>query len=34
SKVVLNTSDYESGIYLVRIETENGVVTKRFAIAR
>ncbi|RLD71572.1 MAG: hypothetical protein DRI87_06740, partial [Bacteroidetes bacterium] len=25
---------YESGIYLVRIETENGVVTKRFAIAR
>ncbi|RLD71699.1 MAG: hypothetical protein DRI87_06600, partial [Bacteroidetes bacterium] len=31
SKVVLNTSDYESGIYLVRIETENGVVTKRFA---
>jgi len=34
SKVVLNTSDYESGIYLVRIETESGVVTKRFAIAR
>jgi hypothetical protein len=34
SKVVLNTSDFESGIYLVRIETESEVITKRFAIAR
>ena len=34
SKTILNTSHYESGVYVVRIETENGVVTKRFAIAR
>jgi hypothetical protein len=34
NKVVLNTTNYESGIYLVRIETESGIVTKRFAIAR
>ncbi len=34
NKVVLNTSDFESGIYLVRIETESEVITKRFAIAR
>ena len=33
-KTILNTSNYESGVYVVRIETENGVVTKRFAIAR
>jgi hypothetical protein len=34
NKIVLNTQNYESGVYIVRIETENGVVTKRFAIAR
>jgi hypothetical protein len=34
NKVVLNTTNYESGIYIVRIETESGIVTKRFAVAR
>jgi hypothetical protein len=34
NKVVLNTTNYESGVYIVRIETENGIVTKRFAVAR
>jgi len=33
-KVTLNTSAFESGVYVVRIETENEVITKRFAIAR
>ena len=31
--VVLNTSDYEAGMYIVRIKTENGVVTKRMTIS-
>ena len=30
----LNTSKYESGVYVVRINTENGVVTKRVIINR
>jgi hypothetical protein len=30
----LNTSSYESGVYVVRIDTENGQVTKRVTIAR
>ena len=30
----LNTSKYESGVYVVRISTENGVVTKRVIINR
>ena len=34
SKVVLNTSNYDSGVYIVRIETNSGIVTKRFAVAR
>jgi hypothetical protein len=34
SKYVLNTSNFESGVYVVRIETESEVITKRFAVAR
>ena len=30
----LNTSSYESGVYVVQIDTENGVITKRVTIAR
>ncbi|MDD4372439.1 MAG: choice-of-anchor J domain-containing protein [Bacteroidales bacterium] len=30
----LNTSAYESGVYLIRIETTEGVVTKRLTIVR
>jgi hypothetical protein len=32
--LTLNTSSYESGVYVVRIDTENGQVTKRVTIAR
>jgi len=34
SKVVLDTHSYLSGVYLVKIETENGVVTKRVVITK
>jgi hypothetical protein len=34
STYVLNTSNFESGVYVVRIETESEVITKRFAVAR
>ena len=34
NKVTLNTSNFESGVYVVRIETESEVITKRFAVAR
>jgi hypothetical protein len=30
----LNTGNYDAGVYVVRIDTENGVVTKRLAIAK
>jgi hypothetical protein len=33
NSVVINTSDYEAGMYIVRINTENGIVTKRMAIS-
>ena len=32
--VTLNTSSYENGVYVVRLETENDVITKRFVIAQ
>ncbi len=32
--VVLNTSSYRAGMYIVRINTENGVVTKRVIITK
>jgi hypothetical protein len=34
TSVVLNTSAYQAGVYLVKIDTENGVVTKRVIISR
>ena len=30
----LNTSSYQAGVYLVKISTENGVITKRVIISR
>jgi len=30
----LNTSSYQAGVYLVKIDTDNGVVTKRVIITR
>jgi hypothetical protein len=30
----LNTSSYENGVYIVKVETENGVVTKRVVISK
>ncbi len=34
TSVVLNTSSYQAGVYLVKIDTDNGVVTKRVIITR
>ena len=34
TSVELNTSSYQAGVYLVKINTENGVVTKRVIISR
>jgi hypothetical protein len=34
NSVVLNTAGYEAGVYVVRVNTENGVVTKRVTITR
>jgi len=34
TRVELNTSSYQAGVYLVKIETESGVVTKRVIIRR
>lgn len=31
---VINVSQYKDGVYLVRITTENGIITKRISIAR
>jgi hypothetical protein len=33
NSVVLNTASYEAGIYVVQINTANGLVTKRVVIA-
>ena len=32
--MVINVSQYNDGVYLVRITTENGIITKRISIAR
>ncbi|PKP31649.1 MAG: hypothetical protein CVT99_07800, partial [Bacteroidetes bacterium HGW-Bacteroidetes-16] len=32
--VELNTSSYEAGVYVVQINTENGLVTKRVVISQ
>jgi hypothetical protein len=32
--IVLNTGSYEAGVYIVKINTSNGVVTKRMTITR
>ena len=32
--LTLNTASYENGVYVVRLETENDVITKRFVIAQ
>lgn len=34
TSTVLNTSSYQAGVYLVKIDTETGVVTKRVIISR
>jgi len=34
TRVELNTNSYQAGVYLVKIETESGVVTKRVIIRR
>ena len=34
TSVELNTSSYQAGVYLVKIDTDNGVVTKRVIITR
>ncbi|NQU31990.1 MAG: T9SS type A sorting domain-containing protein, partial [Bacteroidetes bacterium] len=34
TSVELNTSSYQAGVYLVKIDTDNGVVTKRVIISR
>ncbi len=34
SKVTLNTASYEAGMYILRIATSNGMVTKRMTIIR
>jgi hypothetical protein len=34
SKVVLNTATYEAGVYVVRIQTSEGSVSKRVTIVR
>ena len=31
---IINVSQYNDGVYLVRITTENGIITKRISIAR
>jgi hypothetical protein len=33
-KVVLNIEDYEAGVYVVRIETAEGTISKRFTVVR
>ena len=33
-RVILNTASYEAGVYMVRIVTSNGMVTKRVTIVR
>jgi hypothetical protein len=34
TRVELNTSSYQAGVYLVKIDTENSVVTRRVIIRR
>ena len=34
TKVTLNTSSYENGVYIVKMTTDNGVITKRVTIAK
>ena len=34
NSVKLNTSSFENGVYVIRIDSENGVVTKRVIIAQ
>jgi len=34
TSIKLNTSAYQAGVYLVKIDTENGIVTKRVIITR
>jgi hypothetical protein len=34
NKVELNTSSYDAGVYIVRISTESGIVTKRLTVAK
>ena len=32
--LTLNTATYDAGVYIVKIETDNGMVTKRLAITK
>ncbi|PLX12525.1 MAG: hypothetical protein C0598_05780, partial [Marinilabiliales bacterium] len=34
TSITLNTSSYENGVYVVKLETENGVITKRVTIEK
>ncbi|NOX86051.1 MAG: T9SS type A sorting domain-containing protein [Chlorobi bacterium] len=34
TKVTLNTGSYDAGVYVVRISTDNGIVTKRMTITK
>ena len=34
NSIDLNTGNYDAGVYVVRLDTENGIVTKRMAIAK
>ncbi|MAZ93858.1 MAG: hypothetical protein CMF58_05510, partial [Lentimicrobiaceae bacterium] len=34
TSVELNTSSYQAGVYLVKIDTDNGIVTKQVVITR
>jgi len=34
TSLTLNTASYDNGIYVVKLDTESGVVTKRVTIAK
>jgi hypothetical protein len=34
TSIILNTASYETGVYIIKIETENGIIAKRITITR
>ena len=32
--ITISLADYESGLYMVRINTENGVITKQISVVK